>query len=968
MKKIASVHLIGVMLVLATSTQLLSQPLPPTQWHRLRTPHVDIIFKGNISREAQRVANTLEHLYEPVSRSLGVQPAKIALVLRNQETHLNGFIALGPRRGEFFTFPSQDYNLTGTNDWLSLLSVHEWRHVAQLAQLKQNFNQLAYWLGGDFFLGTMMALNIPLWFFEGDAVSIETALTSSGRGRIPSFDRLYRTNLLAHRRFSYAKQVLGSFKDPVPGHYSVGYHLTTHLRRKYGPAVLADIFQKTTLPKLFPTAIKNATGSNLSQIYEDTNQELKICWQKQLEGLKLTPAQRLTVRHNTDYTDYAYPQPDKGGSIVVLKSGIGTVARFVRLNGKQRVRKIFTPGCINQDVGFSVAQNKMVWVQTIPDPRWEDRSYGVIQHYDTQAKRLKTLTHKSRYGAAALSPDATKIIALESDEGYNHQLVMLDAKNGQVLQRLPNPDNHFYLTPKWSADGKQIVVVKNVRQRVTITLINVATGGTQDLLPYSTEQLGCPFMQGQYVLYNSAYSGIDNIYAIDLATHRRYQVTSRKYGAYNPIISADGCWLIFNDFTKDGMDVAKIPFDPKQWTPLEQVEDRSVHYYAPLAAQEDNGDMLANIPHRTYPVKRYHPWQHWLNVHSWLTLKDVAWNTDDPQNPSELLQQMKLGVLCSKDVLGTTELAIDYLHDFKEKFGEAAAKISYKGWYPIVSLEGALRRKYEEQIAYERELGLELSLPLQFNHGQYTYTPSLATESTLHSETHTTWYTQQYKGSFSRTSKKSDRDIYHPWAQVLTIEYQHTPYGGDVQKQLLDAQAGFYFPGLFKHHALRLCIGYKHPKKIYDETHLRNQLKTLAPRIYEACRQEYSEIPSTSIKYALPLCYPDWSLGYSLYIKRLRVDMGYCFKHTKVAKASERVYGPTPVASNGVYKTLKCLERITTQYENSISLALLADVHPLILFNIPQVSVGVEYLYSLEQRRGSFLFVFSFTPNCHQGE
>jgi hypothetical protein len=961
MKKIALVHL-GVILMLVASTPLLGQTLPATKWHRLRTPHIDIIFRGNIDREAQRIANTLVHLYAPISQSLGAQPNKIAIVIKNQTVYPNSFIALGPRRGEFFTFPAQYYSLIGTNDWLSLLAVHELRHVVQYACLKQNFNRLAYWVGGDLALGTMTSLMIPLWFFEGDAVVIETAFTQSGRGRMPHFSRLYRTQLLEHKSFSYTKQLLGSFKDPVLSYYSLGYHLTTYLRRKYGPAVLAAIFQSTTLPCPFNGAVKKATGSSLSQIYADANQELKNCWQKQLHGLKFTQATRLNAREQADDTHYDFPQLDREGNIIVLKSGMGTVPQFIRLDGKKREHSIFTPGSIYPDIGFSTAQNKIVWVETMKDPRWPDRFYGVVQRYDTQTKKLKTLTHKSRYGAAALSPDATRIIAFESDEGYNHQLVMLDAENGQVLQRFPNPDNHCYLTPKWSEDGKQIVVVKSVRQSATIALINAATGETQDLLPYSTAYLSCPVMQGQYVFYNSAYSGIDNIYAVDLATHQQYQVTSRKYGAYNPIITADGCWLVFNDFTKDGMDVAKMPLDPKQWTPLAKVENRSANYYAPLVAQENNGTLLVHVPHRTYPVKRYHPWQHWLNVHSWLTLKDVAWNTDDPQKPSELLQQMKLGVLCSKDVLGTTELEIDYLHDFKEKFGGASAKLSYNGWYPVVSLEGVLKRNYKNNIYYDQLLHLTLALPLTFLRGQYTHQLSLSTTGTLQKTQDNPCYLQTYKGSFTRASKKSARDSYHPWVQMLTIEYHHTPYGGDVQKQLLDAQAGFSFPGLFKHHALCLCIRYENPKKIYDETHLRNLLNTRAPGIYEAYKQEYSKIPSASVAYALPLCYPDWSLGYFLYIKRLSVDVGYCLKHTKVAQASEMVYGPTPVASNGVYKTLQCLERITTQYENSISLTLLADMHVLTLFNIPQISVGVKYLYSLEQKHGAFLFTCNVTP------
>ena len=157
------------------------------------------------------------------------------------------------------------------------------------------------------------------------------------------------------------------------------------------------------------------------------------------------------------------------------------------------------------------------------------------------------------------------------------------------------------------------------------------------------------------MFYHSAYCGIDNVYAIDLTTHRRYQVTSRKYGAYNPVVSADGHWLIFNDFTKEGMNVAKMPLVPKQWKPLEEVEDRTVHYHEPLVTQEKNDVALENIPQCIYPVKRYHPWQHIFNVHSWLTLKNVSWNTRDPQHSLELLKAVEASILQSEDLLGTTK-------------------------------------------------------------------------------------------------------------------------------------------------------------------------------------------------------------------------------------------------------------------------------------------------------------------------
>jgi len=61
-------------------------------------------------------------------------------------------------------------------------------------------------------------------------------------------------------------------------------------------------------------------------------------------------------------------------------------------------------------------------------------------------------------------------------------------------------------------------------------------------------------------LYNSPVSGIDNIYALDVKSGNRFQITCSKYGAYNPVVSKDGKWIYYNDQGRDGMDVVKIQF------------------------------------------------------------------------------------------------------------------------------------------------------------------------------------------------------------------------------------------------------------------------------------------------------------------------------------------------------------------------------------------------------------------------
>ncbi len=926
MKQKATLRLIGV-LMLAMTTSLWAHDTPPTQWYRMRTPHFNIIFKDNFSREARRLANTLECLYEPVAKSLGVNPSEISIILKNQKVTFNGAYKLSPLRVEFFTFPPQAYNFVGTNDWLNLLAVHEFRHVVQGAKLRQGFKKLAYWLGGDSFFAQAMFSSAPRWFFEGDAVGIETALTQSGRGRIPYFSLLYKVNLLEKGEFSYQKQSLGSFKDELPDHYRVGYYMTTHLRRKYGPNVLADILQSTTTPKLFFTAVEEATGRTPSQIYQDTNQELQDLWKKQLQGLKITPAQQINPRNNTDYTDYDYPQIEQKGNIMVLKSGIGTVPCFVLLDEHQQERKIFTPGYIDKGTNFSLAQGKVAWVEEVPDLLWHAPTYSIIQLFDTKTNQLKTLTHKSRYSSAALSPDATKIVAFESDETYNHQLVILDAENGQVLRRLPNPENHFYITPRWAADGQHIVVIKNVQQKTTIALINTTTGERQDLLPYSEEHIGCPSMQGQYVLYNSAYSGIDNIYAIDLKNRQHYQVTSRKYGAYNPALSVDGQWLFFNDFTRDGMDVVKMPFAPQQWTPLEELENRSINYHEPLVAQENNGNLLKQVPDHEYLIEDYYPWKHCLNIHSWPP--HFKFNSNQGK-----LELEELGLrFISKDLLSTTTARAGYIYDLKQNFGNVFIQLVYKACYPIIILKGSITTDYNKPKD-RYNAGLALNFPLKFMHGQYTHKLSGEVGGDIHkkisipgsrnggilSKNKHSWFTQNYKASFSRYSKSSSRDINIPWLQGLSIGYTHTPYGGNRQERCFFSQIKLYFPGLVKHHSLYLSGTYKYKEE--KELLGLPQLPTSSQWL-----KEFADIRSLEAIYAFPIGYLDWDVSSLVYIKRLRANIFGELRHESNASLSTNPH---------------CL-----------GLDLLVDTH---LFLLPMpLKLGVRYVYSITEDEKGYL-------------
>ena len=143
---------------------------------------------------------------------------------------------------ELVTTPPQD---SYAQDWISQLSLHEYRHVVQISQLCQGFTSALSLLREKLPRGSVSAL-LPSWLYEGDAVVNETVNSQAGRGRVPGFEMPLRTMLLENRKlFTYSKALLGSYRDFVPDQYQYGYPMVSYGMARYGEKTWPDAFNYT---------------------------------------------------------------------------------------------------------------------------------------------------------------------------------------------------------------------------------------------------------------------------------------------------------------------------------------------------------------------------------------------------------------------------------------------------------------------------------------------------------------------------------------------------------------------------------------------------------------------------------------------------------------------------------------------------------------------------------------------------
>ena len=871
----------------AQNLPILNQNPPALRWREVRTPHFRVLFPRGLDSAAQRTARRLEQVHEPGTAGLGVVPPPISIVLQNQTTVSNAFVTFLPRHAEFFTTPEQGQGL-GTVDWLDGLVLHEYRHVGQFDKARQGVGRVLRPLLGDGALG-VAAVGVPQWFFEGDAVGNETALSRSGRGRIPGFGAGMRANLLAGRFYGYQEAVGGSLRDNVPNWYVLGYYMTSYLKTHYGPNVwgrVLDAYYKFPFyPFSFSHSIRRVTGLRVEELYRRTLAELDSTWQAEQRTLTITPAQDFAVEATTRvFTQYQYPQYVTDSTVLVQKTGLNNIAQLVLLSRHAPERKIFVQGLVNDPEMLSVGGGKAVWPAYRADVRWGQRVYSELRILDLTTGRLTRLT-KRRYSAAALSLDGSRLVAVQTDSAYRHALVLLDARSGAVQRVLPNPTNELYQQPRWLADGRLVVVVLR-REGKTLELLDPAAGTGRDLLPVGNVNLTNPQPWQDYVLYNSPQSGIDNLYAVSLTTGQTYQVTSRPVGAYHAAVAPDGRHLAFHDQRAQGARVVEMPLDPAAWRPVPAATTAVPGIYAAeLSAQDPAAALIrplllrADSTSRRFPVAAYSPLRHAFNVFGWGVIQSPTGNS------------ATVGVR-SQDLLSTTQALVGVGYNQAERTANVVGGVSYQGRYPVLDLTvehgGRNAGLYVDRTAprdslvrdhwtYTR-LTVGARLPLTLTRSKYLEALTVGAYF-LREQVNGYDLPRRYLSdpapnrpvnavqtslSYGRQLKRSARDVAPRWGGSLFVLWRTTPFGTGLDAQQLGLQASVYLPGLGRHHALRLRGGYQWQQQRQYQ---------FSPAIFYPRAESYVSFDRLAVgtaEYALPLAFTHWQFGRWLYVQRLR--------------------------------------------------------------------------------------------------
>ena len=850
------------------------------KWNQIKTPNFKVIYPRNWEREGQYIANGLEYVYLPGSRTMYQPTPKTPVIIHNQTTVPTSSTYIAPRRMDYYTAPPQDIY---PQDWVDQLIIHEFRHAVQYSAVNCGFTKgLSYILGEQGVFG-IYGLFLPMWLIEGDPTVTETALHYTGRGRTPSFEMRIRAQFVQKGIYSYEKANYGSYLDFVPGKYELGYLLVGLSRVNYGSSIWSNVLNNvgrrpyTLAPISY--SLKKQIGFNKYHLYDTITQQLQENWLQKDKLAEEDKFQVLTDIENKLYTNYNLPVIFRDSMIIAVKSSLDDLTKVVLINNEGKERDLLTVGVNYYSESLSVSDSMLYWSELVTDPRWLLRDYRVIKSYNFKSGKTELLTQHTRYYAPSVTSDGKYLAAVEVTPENKYYLVILDSKDGSLISKISTPDNLLFIHPRWSEDGNSIVSIVFGKNGNSLAVTDPETGKTEIMLPYSFMEMKRPSFYRNYILYTASYNGKDNIYAFDISTKDIFRVTSARFGASDAFVTNDQS-IIYSNYTSDGYELVRKKLDATTWNKIYVPAKSAFPLAEKLTEQENFIFNTDSVPKIKYESRPYRKVLNLFNIHSWAPVGiDMQNFTAAP------------GVtLLSQNLLGTTVTALGYQYNRNEKTGRYYLSVANESLYPAIDVSVDYGGRKDTGVYTENDsipekwdefnLSAGFRLPLNWTHNYWirsfqpgaglTYKYLNMDESIPITFDHENIISAFYSLIASNEKKTSQRDIYPRWSQLLELNYNNTPFESSPNS-IFAAQLTMDFPGIGRHHGLRFYGGYQ--KRIEDFYPFSDFI--IYPRGYTDIKRD--EIYSFSAMYTMPLFYPEWQVGHLLYFKRFKTTVFYDF-------------------------------------------------------------------------------------------
>jgi hypothetical protein len=581
-------------------------------WDTIKSEHFNVHVPSEHIKLGIKITDICERVYPIVSHSLDYNPKLTHVIVHTENDESNGFTSPFPWRMELFVTPPQS-NITGKNiTWLESLILHEFTHIVHLRKHK-GISSLTKPFLGDY--NAIWQMITPVWFTEGIATLNETRFGSGGRGRNPHFwmqmaepifnDSHWKLNNTNY----YSRKKMPTYLMP----YISGYYITDRLSQRFGEYAWGRILNRySSYPMLgFKNAVKSVTGQDVNFVYDDIISEFKAQENSNIIN------HDFTIWFNSDLIEGQYsPRWFDRNNIIFYQKGIYKTQKLVKVNRSGDIKELLNRKISNIENSFTFKDSIVYTSEQHIAPKFTATKYSDLHSYDLKSLDNKRLTNKERLYSIDISPDNSKIIAVQTYLPGN-RLSIIDSKNGEILQYI-NFENYIVLNPRWSPSGNKIAIaLQDSTGTVNIAVYNLKSNKWRYIYEPNLNQDNhpCWSQDEKYIYFSSDQSGIFNIWVADMMTGERWMVTNVKSGAFTPDVSPAGDEIVFSVYTEHGFRIVTQNLDISTWIQSNKIinENKLLYSRGETVFRE-----IEKSENKSYSITKYSPLSQIIRPQGWI--------------------------------------------------------------------------------------------------------------------------------------------------------------------------------------------------------------------------------------------------------------------------------------------------------------------------------------------------------------
>ncbi|RVU48177.1 hypothetical protein EA187_01700 [Lujinxingia sediminis] len=545
---------------------------PKREYFTLTTPHFYIHYDDQTEALARRAAVAFEEAHLILAPTLDWTPRqRTHVVVTDRVDSANGFArAFGRNFITIYGMPPEADSVLGYfDDWLRVLVYHEYVHTLHIDTnpgLSQWVNRI---VGKQFHPNAIL----PRWYTEGIATYFETTRAGTGRVDSPLFSMWLRTAALEDELFTLGQSTGLPVAWPSgSAAYLYGGFFADYIARHHGESFIRDfnhLYGKRIVPYALNRSAREISGKGFDELWAGFMAEAQA---------KARARQTLTIARGVSPTDlvtrgggrHQYPtlRPGEHPEITYYASAESAHPVFASVSaGGLEPHPLREAEGAAGPSAWTPDGNVLVYSRS--DTFERVYTFQDLFAYDARSGQTRRLTRGDRAREPAISPDGERVVHVRNRRGTMELVVRpLDAPTEERivvsgLHHAPDDDAHWQqISRPIFGPGDDTVIFSwwrlDLRQR-DLWEVNLNDGALRQLTDTAAHELDPHLGPEGHLYYAADTGGVFNIFALDLETLQRWQVSNVITGAFSPVVTPDGDFIYVSLYTARGFEIARLP-------------------------------------------------------------------------------------------------------------------------------------------------------------------------------------------------------------------------------------------------------------------------------------------------------------------------------------------------------------------------------------------------------------------------